>query len=109
MIIDGKSTISRVRRTGKNAIQAVTTAGEVREPEDVRRGLDRIFGQVQPPSELESANRLEGKLLMAGDESATSKTLEDVLNFQTSAEAPGVGELFERIAGLFARPDVAVS
>ena len=109
VVIDGNSNISRVRRAGKNAVQATTPAGDIREPEDVRRGLDRIFGQVQPPPALDSAHGVGGRSLMAGDERATNRSLEDVLNFQTSAEAPGVGELFERIAGLFARPAVAVS
>lgn len=107
VIIDGKSKISRVRRTGSTAAQSMNTAGEVREPEDVRKGLDRIFGRVKPPPQLDSSRDAGGKLLTVGEEHASSRTLEDVLNFQTSAAAPGVGELFDRIAGLFARPSVA--
>ncbi len=109
VLIDGNSKISRVRRTDMTAVQATTPHGEVREPEDVRRGLDRIFGRVPPPPQLDLSKGIEGRLITAGEEATTSRTLEDVLNFPTSAQAPGVNELFERIAGLFARPSVTVS
>ena len=118
VIIDGNATISRVRRTGAKAaaVHAMGTT-TVREPEDLRRGLDRVFGghghmHLQPPPRREAVSLSNEvgrpKSLMAADEPASAaasrRTLDDVLSFQTSAEVPGAAELFKRVAGLFARP-----
>ena len=110
VLIEGNSKIRHVRKTGAKALQAMTTArGEVKESEDVRRGLDRIFGQTQAPlrvlPQLEKTNGVRGDVVMGGvgEEKAqtASKTLEDVLNFPTSASVPSVSGLFERVVGLF--------
>ena len=105
-VIDGYMNISHVRRSGRST-HTVAGAGEVRESEDVKRGLDRIFGQTTSQTESQGQQQTE-RLLTNGTEGVAGKTLEELLRVQTSERAPAVGELFDGVVGLFAASSTTV-
>ena len=100
VIIDGTSRIRHLKRSTGTAPPGQTVTA-LKESEDVRRGLDRIFGQKQTtaqPTLNETSNSL-----ISTEEQPAMKTLDEALSFPTSASAPSVSGLFERIVGLFSR------
>lgn len=113
IIIDGDANIYRLKRTGESGLTALsngTVSGidQSRENADVKKGLDRIFGQPRNQTLPQMAALDDGDLTKmltngGGEQTASSsgKTVEDVLGFQTTAQVPRVRELFDRIAGLF--------
>ena len=110
VVIDGYSQIKQVKPPGQSRGLISTAAVE---PEELAKGLDRVFGQGQAVNgEVNGAGAgaaSKTRLLTNGDQGQdqiAGRTLDEALGFGTSATAPGVDDLFERIAGVFARPVV---
>lgn len=121
VVVDSNASISRLKRTGLSSINSVHDSSTIpqQEPEELRRGLDRIFGRpsltTTPPfadtnttlngvSDSTVSHDASASALMTApsDVNTNTKSLDQIVHFQSTAGVPGVRELFSRVAGWFA-------
>ncbi|RMZ79288.1 hypothetical protein DV737_g3522, partial [Chaetothyriales sp. CBS 132003] len=100
VLIDGFHQVRTVKPpTSSRALVSLNSTAAADEPEEVAKGLDRLFGATTAVSGMVNGDSGDQQFLLADEpQTVTGQGLEEALSFTTSEQAPNMEGLFERIA-----------
>lgn len=118
VLVDANASVREIRGPGASSHSTNPTTG-THANQDLLRGLDALFGTAPRPIPAEEPRKEgavdgmnidddDGRADMADAVELSStrqtQTLEEVLGWQSSAAVPSVRDVFERVVGLFRKP-----